>query len=106
MELIKRIASAIFLALLLALPLGLLEAFIVHHIIKMYNIPYFLNFQYCHILGISFIVMITRNRIRLPEKDENLKGFFEEIYPATINRMFRISFVWIVATVIYVYLGL
>ena len=104
MEIIKRIASAISMAILLALPLALLEAAMVYHVISIYGIPYFSNFGYSHILGLSFILMITRNRVRLPEKNQRFPDFKKEILPPTINRFFRILFVWVVAITLHTYI--
>lgn len=97
MEFIKRLTSAILLALLLALPLGLLESVLVYCIINLYEIPYLSNFEYYHILGISFILMITRNRIKMAEKDQSHKEFLYELLRPSLNRLFRIIFVWSVA---------
>jgi hypothetical protein len=75
MDLFKRISSAVLLALLIALPLTLLESLMVYSIINLYQIPYLINFQYCQVLGISFIMMMTRNRIRMQEEKEDKKEF-------------------------------
>lgn len=101
MELIKRITSAIFLAVIIALPLALLEALVVYMIIKIYEIPYLLNFQYYQIIGLSFILMMTRNRIKIAEKDKTMKEFLPEIIFPSMNRLFRILFVGSVALTIH-----
>jgi hypothetical protein len=101
MELIKRITSAIFLALIIALPLALLESLMVTSIVRLYEIPYLVNFKYYQILGISFILMMTRNRIKIAEKDQRLKEFLPEILGPSLNRLFRIIFVWVVALAIH-----
>jgi len=101
MELIKRITSAIFLAVLIALPLALLEALVVYVIVKVYEIPYLSSFQYYQIIGLSFILMMTRNRIRISEKDKPIKDFLPEIILPSMNRLFRILFVGAVALTIH-----
>lgn len=101
MELIKRITSAIFLAVIIALPLALLEALVVYLIIKIYEIPYLTNFQYYQIIGLSFILMMTRNRIKIAEKDKTMKEFLPEIIFPSMNRLFRILFVGSVALTIH-----
>ena len=101
MELIKRITSAIFLALVIALPLSLLESLVVYVIVKVYEIPYLLSFQYYQIIGISFILMMTRNRIKISEKDKSIKDFLPEIIFPSMNRLFRILFVGAVALTIH-----
>lgn len=101
MEIFKRITSAVALAIIIALPLSLLEALMIFHIVKLYQIPYLSNFHYSHILGISFVMMMTRNRIKLAEKDQETKDFFYEILYPSANRLFRILFVWTTAITIY-----
>ncbi len=101
MELLKRTTSAIFLALVIALPLALLESLSVYMIIQVYKIPYLISFGYYQIMGLSFILMMTRNRIKLPEKDKNIKDFASEIIPPSVNRFFRIIFVASVALTIH-----
>lgn len=101
MNIIKRVTSAIFLAILMALPLALLEAFVVHIIIRIYEIPYLTSFQYYQILGLSFILMISRNRIRIPDEDKPVKEFFPEIISLSLNRFFRILFVGSVSLTIH-----
>ena len=97
MNLIKSITSAIFLALILALPLALLEAVMVNNIVKIYEIPYLCRFEYYHILGISFILMMTRNSIRIKENEQTIDEFLPTVINPSINRLFRIIFVWVVA---------
>lgn len=97
MNLIKSITSAIFLAIVLALPLALLEAVMVYNIVEIYKIPYLCNFECYHILGISFILMMTRNSIRIKEKEQTIDEFLPTIINPSINRLFRIIFVWVVA---------
>jgi hypothetical protein len=101
MELIKRITSAIFLAVLIALPLALLEALVVYVIVKVYEIPYLSSFQYYQIIGLSFILMMTRNRIKISEKDKSIKDFLPEIIFSSTKRLFRILFVGAVALTIH-----
>jgi hypothetical protein len=101
MELIKRITSAIFLAVLIALPLALLEALVVYVIVKVYEIPYLSSFQYYQIIGLSFILMMTRNRIKISEKNKSIKDFLPEIIFSSTNRLFRILFVGAVALTIH-----
>lgn len=101
MEFIKRLFSAIVLATLIALPLAVLESLSVFSIIYFYEIPYLNNFQYYQILGLSFILMMTRNRIKISEKDKKIRDFYNEIIDPSINRLFRIIFVWAVALTIH-----
>lgn len=101
MEFIKRLFSAIVLATLIALPLAVLESLAVFSIIYFYKIPYLNNFQYYQILGLSFILMMTRNRIKISEKDKKIRDFYNEIIDPSINRLFRIIFVWAVALTIH-----
>jgi hypothetical protein len=101
MELIKRISSAILLALLIALPLAFLEALMIYCIISIYEIPYFINFEYYQILGLSFIYMMTRNRIKMRDENITNKDFIKEISGPSINRLFRVIFVWSVALMIH-----
>lgn len=101
MELIKRISSAVLLALIIALPLALLEALMVYCIISIYEIPYLINFQYYQILGLSFIYMMTRNRIKIRDEKASNKDFIKEISAPSLNRLFRLIFVWSVALMIH-----
>lgn len=101
MDLFKRISSAVLLALLIALPLTLLESLMVYLIIRLYEIPYLINFAYYQVLGISFIMMMTRNRIRMPEENEDKKDFMKVISYPSLNRLFRVMFVWCVALIIH-----
>jgi hypothetical protein len=101
MDLFKRISSAVLLALLIALPLTLLESLMVYSIIRLYEIPYLINFAYYQVLGISFIMMMTRNRIRMPEENEDKKDFMKGISYPSLNRLFRVLFVWCVALIIH-----
>ena len=98
MDLFKRISAAVLLALLIALPLTLLESLMVYSIINLYQIPYLINFQYCQVLGISFIMMMTRNRIRM---QEDKKDFIKDISYPSLNRLFRVGFVWCIALIIH-----
>lgn len=93
MEFIKKLFSAISLSLIISLPLSMLEALAIYSIIKLYEIPYLINFHYYQILGISFIIMITRNRIRINEEGEE-KDLISDIVSLSINRLFRVIFVW------------
>lgn len=101
MDLFKRISSAVLLALLIALPLTLLESLMVYSIIKLYEIPYFVNFEYYQVLGMSFIMMMTRNRIRIQEEKEDKKDFIKDISYPSLNRLFRVGFVWCIALIIH-----
>ena len=101
MDLFKRISSAVLLALLIALPLTLLESLMVYSIIKLYEIPYLINFAYYQVLGISFIMMMTRNRIRMQEEKEDNKDFIKDISYPSLNRLFRVGFVWCIALIIH-----
>ena len=101
MDLFKRISSAVLLALLIALPLTLLESLMVYSIIKLYEIPYLINFAYYQVLGISFIMMMTRNRIRIQEEKEDKKDFIKEVSYPSLNRLFRVGFVWCIALIIH-----
>ena len=101
MDLFKRISSAVLLALLIALPLTLLESLMVYSIIKLYEIPYLVNFVYYQVLGMSFIMMMTRNRIRIQEEKEDKKDFIKDITYPSLNRLFRVGFVWCIALIIH-----
>ena len=101
MELLRRISSAVLLALIVALPLAFLEALMIYCIISIYEIPYFINFEYYQILGLSFIYMMTRNRIKMREENATNKDFIKEITGPSLNRLFRVIFVWSVALVIH-----
>jgi hypothetical protein len=101
MDLFKRISSAVLLALLIALPLTLLESLMVYSIIKLYEIPYLVNFEYYQVLGMSFIMMMTRNRIRMQEEKEDKKDFIKGISYPSLNRLFRVGFVWCIALIIH-----
>lgn len=101
MELIKRILSAAFLAIVIALPLALLESLVVYMVVKIYKIPYLLAFEYYQIMGISFIFMMTRNRIKIADKDKPIKEFLPEVLTPSMNRFFRIIFVGCVALTIH-----
>jgi hypothetical protein len=101
MDLFKRISSAVLLALLIALPLTFLESLMVYSIVKLYEIPYLINFEYYQILGIIFIMMMTRNRIKIPEEGKGKKDFMKEISYPSLNRLFRVIFVWCVSLIIH-----
>ncbi len=96
MEFIKKLSSAIALSLIISLPLSMLEALAVYSIINLYEIPYLIKFHYYQIIGISFIIMITRNRIRIDSEGEE-KELFPTIISLSSNRLFRIIFVWSVS---------
>ncbi len=96
MEFIKKLSSAIALSLMISLPLSMLEALAVYSIINLYEIPYLIKFHYYQIIGISFIIMITRNRIRIDSEGEE-KELFPTIISLSSNRLFRIIFVWSVS---------
>jgi hypothetical protein len=103
MEFIKKLFSAIALSLILSLPLSMLEALSIYSIINLYEIPYLIKFQYYQILGISFIIMITRNRIRIEsenEKDEE-KDLISSLASLSVNRLFKIVFVWSVSFAVH-----
>jgi len=95
MEFIKKLFSAIALSLIISLPLSMLEALAIYSIINLYEIPYLIQFYYYQILGISFIVMITRNRIRIDEDEE--PPIIQTIMSFCANRLFRVIFVWSVS---------
>ncbi len=95
MEFIKKLFSAIALSLIISLPLSMLEALAIYSIINLYEIPYLIQFYYYQILGISFIVMITRNRIRIDEDEE--PPIIQTIMSFSANRLFRVIFVWSVS---------
>jgi len=96
MDFFKKICSAIALSLLIALPLSMLEALTIYSIIKLYEIPYLTEFKYYQIMGISFIYMITRNRIKAKSEDKE-EDLLHQILTLSANRLFRIVFVWSVA---------
>jgi hypothetical protein len=73
----------------------MLEALAVYSIINLYEIPYLIKFHYYQIIGISFIIMITRNRIRIDSEEE--KELLPSIISLSANRLFRIIFVWSVS---------
>ncbi len=100
MELLKKISSAVLLSLLIALPLSFLESLTIYCIINLYEIPYLINFEYYQIMGISFIYMITRNRIRIKNESEN-EDLLPQILSMSANRLFRIVFVWSVSLAIH-----
>ncbi len=101
MNLFKRVSSAVLLAIVIALPLCLLESITVYSIIQLYEIPYLEKFEYYQILGIGFIIMITRNRLRISDEEEDTKDFIKEIIYPSINRLFRVIFVWCIALIIH-----
>jgi len=101
MNLFKRVSSAVLLAIVIALPLCLLESITVYSIIQLYEIPYLAKFEYYQILGIGFIIMITRNRLRISDEEEDTKDFIKEIIYPSINRLFRVIFVWCIALIIH-----
>ena len=105
MEIFKKISAAILLATVIGVPLALLEALSVYSIVNLYEIPYLSNFHYFQILGLSFIIMITRNRIRFTSESckeikEDNDPLMPEIIIQSSNRLFRIAFVWGVALVV------
>jgi len=103
MEFIKKLFSAIALSLIVSLPLSMLEALTVYSIVDLYEIPYLIKFKYYQILGIIFIVMITRNRIRIEsEDDRDLENdLISSIISLSLNRLFRIIFVWSVSFAVH-----
>lgn len=105
MEIFKKISAAVALAIVIGLPLALLESLTIYSVIKLYEIPYLSKFQYYHIMGLSFIFMMTRNRIRLSkdshEDKEDVKVLSNIIINQSINRLFRIGFVWGVSLAVH-----
>jgi len=101
MELLKKISSAVLLSLLIALPLSFLESLTIYCIIKLYEIPYLVNFEYYQIMGLSFIYMITRNRIRINNDQYKEMDLLPTIISISTNRLFRIVFVWSVALTVH-----
>jgi len=97
MEFIKKLSSAIALSLIISLPLSMLEALAIYSIINLYEIPYLIKFHYYQIIGISFIIMITRNRIRIDSEQDEEKDLIPSIISLSANRLFRIIFVWVVS---------
>lgn len=95
MDFLKKISSAILLSILVSLPLSMLEALAIYSIINLYEIPYLIEFKYYQIMGIIFIFMITRNGLKQggEEKDDLLT----ELTSISLNRLFRIAFVWAVS---------
>lgn len=100
MEFIKKLFSAIALSLIISLPLSMLEALAIYSIINLYEIPYLISFDYYQILGISFIVMITRNRIRFEDEEED-NQIFQKMVSFSVNRLFRVVFVWSVSFAVH-----
>jgi len=96
MEFIKKITSAIALSLIISIPLLMLEALAVYSIIGLYEIPYLIKFHYYQIIGISFIIMITRNTIKIDFEKEG-KELLPYVISLSVNRLFRIIFVWAVS---------
>jgi len=100
MEFLKKLFAAIFLSLLISAPIIFLEAFAIYNIITLYQIPYINNFGYYQIVGGCFVIMITRNQIKIRD-EENEEKFLPELINLAINRFFRIVFVWSVALVFH-----
>jgi hypothetical protein len=101
MEFIKKLFSAISLSLIISLPLSMLEALSIYSIINLYEIPYLIQFQYYQILGISFIIMITRNRIKMEDEEDEEKPLLPILLSSSANRLFRVLFVWSVSFAIH-----
>jgi hypothetical protein len=105
MEIFKKLSAAVVLAILVGLPLALLESLTIYSVIKLYEIPYLCNFKYYQIMGLSFVIMMTRNRIRFNE--DTCEGKDDVKVPSTViinqslNRLFRVAFVWGVALVVH-----
>lgn len=97
MEFIKKLFSAIALSLLVSFPITLLEALMMFSIVNLYEVPYLEKFQYHQILGICFIIMMTRNRIKIKDTEKKDVDLLAEITSLSVNRLFRIIFVWSVA---------
>ena len=106
MEFIKRLTSAIFLALVISIPLLFLESLLIYNVIQLYDIPHLKYLEYQHILGAGFIFMMTRNRIHIREKIQTKQEFLKDILDPSINRLFRIGFVWGVALTIDFFISL
>jgi hypothetical protein len=98
MEFFKKICSAILISTLIALPISMLESLTIYSIINLYEIPYLISFKYYQILGISFIFMISRNRIKTEVERESLR---EQIISPSVNRIFRVMFVWSVSFIVH-----
>lgn len=99
MEFLKKISSAILLSILVSLPLSMLEALAIYSIINLYEIPYLIEFKYYQIMGIIFIFMITRNSVTKDNKDRG--DLINELTLISLNRLFRIGFIWCVALFIH-----
>lgn len=97
MDLIKKLFSAIFLSVLVSMPLVFLEAFAIYTISILYKIPHLNQFEYYQIVGVCFIIMITRNRIKAKKEDSEEENFTLDLFNHVINRLFRVVFVWSVA---------
>lgn len=104
MDFVKKLFSAISLSILISLPISMLEALTIFSIIKLYEIPYLCNFEYYQILGISFIFMITRNRVKIYQEKEKEKNLLEQIIPLSLNRLFRVIFVWCVSFAVHFFI--
>jgi hypothetical protein len=98
MEFFKKICSAILISTLIELPISMLESLTIYSIINLYEIPYLISFKYYQILGISFIFMISRNRIKMEVERESLR---EQIISPSVNRIFRVMFVWSVSFIVH-----
>jgi hypothetical protein len=98
MEFFKKICSAILISTLIALPISMLESLTIYSIINLYEIPYLISFKYYQILGISFIFMISRNRIKMEVERGSL---MEQIISPSVNRIFRVMFVWSVSFIVH-----
>jgi hypothetical protein len=98
MEFFKKICSAILISTLIALPISMLESLTIYSIINLYEIPYLISFKYYQILGISFIFMISRNRIKISDKKESLT---EQVILPSLNRIYRVCFVWCISFIVH-----
>ena len=101
MDFIKKLFSAIFLSVVISMPLVFLEAFAMYTIVELYEIPYLKQFEYYQILGVCFIIMMTRNRIKAKKEDIEEENFTLDLFNNVINRLFRVIFVWSVALVFH-----
>ena len=97
MDFIKKLFSAISLSLAISIPLTLLEVLMIFNIIDLYEVPFLEKFEYQHILGIYFIIMMTRNKITIKDTNKKEENILTESVKFSINRLFRIVFVWTVA---------
>ena len=101
MDFIKKLFSAIFLSVLISMPLVFLEAFAIYTVALLYEIPYLKHFEYYQIVGLCFIIMMTRNRIKTKKETPNDEDFALDLFNNVVNRLFRVIFVWTIALVFH-----